>query len=83
MSARDKNGLAHVSHVDQQLGRRLKELREQAGISREQFAVDLGVSAASLTRYESGHIRCPASVLWLAAQSLGVSVAVFFEGLEP
>ena len=58
-------------------GRRLKHLREQAGISMYELAKRSGVSAASLSRIEQGGREPTWPTIVLLARALGVSVAAF------
>jgi Zn-dependent peptidase ImmA (M78 family)/transcriptional regulator with XRE-family HTH domain len=69
----DKGGL-----MKQTIGRNLKVARELTGISQEQFAEKLGVSRATLSAVENGHVAIDSSKLLSAARILGRAVGDFF-----
>lgn len=55
-------------------GERIKELRKEKGITAEDLAKDLGVSPATIYRYEKGDIeKVPVDVLKGIAVSLGTT----------
>jgi len=69
--------------MKQAIGHNVKEARELAGFSQEQFAERLGVSRATLSAVENGHVTIDSSKLLLAARILGRPVGDFFrEGKE-
>ncbi len=61
------------------IGRNLKIARELTGISQEQFAEQLGVSRATLSSVENGHVAIDSSKLLSAARILGRPVGDFFK----
>jgi transcriptional regulator with XRE-family HTH domain len=61
-----------------QIGSRLRELREQAGVSQEKLAELVGVSKGQLQKYESGKNMMNTEKLQLAAVALSVPVQDFF-----
>ena len=64
--------------MNQTIGRNLKVARELTGISQEQFAEKLGVSRATLSAVENGHVAIDSSKLLSAARILGRPVGDFF-----
>lgn len=74
-----QNG-AHMSTIrtTKEIGFRLKQLREQAGISQEKMAELVGVSRGQLQKYESGKNMLNTEKLQSAANALSVPVQEFF-----
>lgn len=70
------------NEIDKYVGRRLKNRREELGLSQEKLADALGISFQQVQKYERGFNRVGASRLFAIAQELGVTVSYFFEGLE-
>lgn len=62
----------------EQIGKRLKDLREKAGISQEKLAEDMGVSKGQLQKYEYGKNMMNTEKLQKAAEALSVPVQEFF-----
>lgn len=60
------------------IGFRLKQLRELAGISQEKMAELVGVSRGQLQKYESGKNMMNTEKLQLASAALSVPVQEFF-----
>jgi len=66
------------------VGRRIKELREQAGFSQVEFSEKLGVSKQTLYKYENDIItNIPSDKIELAASLLGVSPAALMGWAAP
>jgi transcriptional regulator with XRE-family HTH domain len=61
-----------------EIGSRLKQLRERAGISQEKLAELVGVSRFQLQKYESGQNMMNTEKLQFMAQALSVPVQAFF-----
>jgi Zn-dependent peptidase ImmA (M78 family)/transcriptional regulator with XRE-family HTH domain len=61
------------------IGRNLKEFRELAGFSQEDFAEKLGLSRATLSAVENGHSSIDSATLVTAARLLGRQISEFFE----
>ena len=61
------------------IGNNIKKMREIAGISQEIFAEKLGLSRATLSAIENGHVAIDSSKLLQIAQILGRPVSDFFE----
>jgi quercetin dioxygenase-like cupin family protein len=65
------------------IAKRVKELREIAGISRETFSKELKVEPDQYRRYEEGEEDIPVGVLLAAAGRLEVDVTALIAGEEP
>ncbi len=66
--------------TNEEIGFRLKQLREQAGYSQERLAELMGVSKYQLQKYEKGTNMLNTEKLQRAAESLSVPVQEFFIG---
>lgn len=69
--------------IDAYVGRRLKQRREELGLSQEKLADFLGISFQQVQKYERGFNRVGASRLFQLGEALGVPTSFFFEGIEP
>jgi len=65
--------------IDRHVGQRIKAKRILENMSQERLARALGISYQQLQRYESGKGRLPCSMMYRAAEALGVPVGFFFE----
>lgn len=72
-----------VTDLDRQIGKRLKEVREQAGFSAGTLANAIGSSQQQISRYENGENKLSASQLFLLAQCMSVPVSWFFLNCSP
>lgn len=61
-----------------EIGRKIREFRQQAGLSQEKLAEIVGVSYQQLQKYESGQTTLNILKLQHIAQALKVSVNDFF-----
>jgi quercetin dioxygenase-like cupin family protein/DNA-binding XRE family transcriptional regulator len=66
-----------------EIARRVKALREMAGLSRESFARELKIDPERYRSYEEGEEDIPVGVLIAAASRLGVDVTALITGEEP
>lgn len=68
-----------------EIGRRVKELRDAAGMTQQALAVKAGMAIGVLARIEQGHTNDPrASTLRALAGALGVSIdAIAGESEDP
>lgn len=64
--------------MKQAIGHNIRVARELAGFSQEQFAERLGISRATLSAVENGHVAIDSSKLLLASRLLGRPVGDFF-----
>ena len=62
----------------EQIGKRLKDLREKAGISQERMAELMAVSKGQLQKYEYGKNMMNTEKLQRAADALSVPIQEFF-----
>lgn len=77
MSRRARSG---PDPVDRHVGLRIRLRRQTLGLSQERLAKVLGVSFQQVQKYERAANRVSASVLWRAAEALGVSPSYFYDG---
>ncbi len=68
--------------VDTHVGKRIRHRRWLVGMTQQQLAESVGIKFQQIQKYETGANRVSASRLWDIADSLGVEVSFFFEGLE-
>ncbi|WP_058599223.1 helix-turn-helix domain-containing protein [Aureimonas ureilytica] len=73
--------LPESREIDIHLGRRLRELRQRAGLPMSMLGEQLGLSHQQIYKYESGANRLSTSGLVRLARVLGADVPDFFEGL--
>jgi Zn-dependent peptidase ImmA (M78 family)/DNA-binding XRE family transcriptional regulator len=64
--------------VNNRIGHNIKKGRELAGLSQERLAEMLGISRATLSAIENGHVAVDSGKLLDAAKLLGCPVAEFF-----
>ncbi len=81
MVKRDLFGTERNPEILVRIGARLRQAREQAGLSQRELAASIGAQAARVANYESGAARLTARGLFEIAGTLGKPVAWFFEGL--
>jgi transcriptional regulator with XRE-family HTH domain len=72
-----------MDRIDVLVGQRIRALRCAQGMSQAELGQRVGVRFQQIQKYESGANRVSASRLLSVAQTLGVPVSHFFEGLEP
>lgn len=77
-----KNWTHQEAAIHAQLGRRIKQAREQAGLSPRDLATRVGTTAARIARIEDGAERLTARCLFALATVTGQSVSFFFADLE-
>ena len=80
--AKSETEAAEWGDLDTLIGARLRARRLGLDKTEWDLGYDMGVSGSQVLAYETGASRLSAAELWLAAQSLEVPVAWFFEGLE-
>ena len=68
--------------VDAHVGKRIRHRRWMVGMTQQQLAEKVGIKFQQIQKYETGMNRVSASRLWEIADSLGVTIAFFFEGLD-
>lgn len=68
-------------HVDVHVGKRIRHRRWLLAMTQQQLAEQVGIKFHQIQKYETGANRVSASRLWDIADTLGVPVSFFFEGL--
>ena len=68
--------------VDAHVGKRIRHRRWMVGMTQQQLADKVGIKFQQIQKYETGMNRVSASRLWDISETLGVTVAFFFEGLQ-
>lgn len=68
--------------VDAHVGKRIRHRRWMVGMTQQQLADKVGIKFQQIQKYETGMNRVSASRLWDIADSLGVQISFFFEGLS-
>lgn len=68
--------------VDVHVGKRIRHRRWLVGMTQQQLAESVGIKFQQIQKYETGANRVSASRLWDIAESLGVEISFFFEGLD-
>lgn len=68
--------------VDAHVGKRIRHRRWMIGMTQQQLADKVGIKFQQIQKYETGMNRVSASRLWDISESLGVTIAFFFEGLQ-
>ncbi len=68
--------------VDAHVGKRIRHRRWMVGMTQQQLADKVGIKFQQIQKYETGMNRVSASRLWDIAETLGVTISFFFEGLN-
>ena len=68
--------------IDIHVGQQLRRARQSVGMSQTKLGESGGLSFQQIQKYESGKNRIAASRLYRIAESIGLPVAYFFEGLD-
>lgn len=71
-----------INNIDRLVGKRIRALRRSRKISQTDLANAAGVRFQQIQKYESGVNRVSASRLWAIAETLGVDIVYFFDGLN-
>ena len=82
MSAAAKQSRAQADAVDTHVGQRIRDKRNERGMSQTEVANALGVTFQQVQKYERGTNRVGASRLFDLSRILSVPVQYFFEGLN-
>ena len=70
-----------ANEIDRIVGQRIRDRREQLGISQGRLGKHLGLTFSQIQKYEKGSNRIGAGRLWQIASFLGVPASYFFEGI--
>ncbi|WP_151717292.1 helix-turn-helix domain-containing protein [Gemmobacter serpentinus] len=68
--------------VDAHVGKRIRHRRWMVGMTQQQLADSVGIKFQQIQKYETGMNRVSASRLWDIAETLGVNIGFFFEGID-
>jgi transcriptional regulator with XRE-family HTH domain len=71
-----------IGAVDVQVGQRIRTARLTQGVSQQKVAEALGVTFQQVQKYENGMNRVGMGRLHAIANSLGLPMSYFFEGLD-
>ena len=82
MSVAAKRSRAQANTVDTHVGQRIRDKRNERGMSQTEVANALGVTFQQVQKYERGTNRVGASRLFDLSRILSVPVQYFFEGLN-
>ena len=77
-----ENGDAKPTPIDAHVGNRIRLRRMVLGLPMKKVAKNLGVSWQQLGKYERATDRASASMLYLIASTLGVTVDFFFAEVQ-
>lgn len=79
----DKSALSRLANdVDHYVGLRIRERRQQRGVTQQELARALGISYQQVQKYENGTNRVSAGRLYILAQALDLEIADFFDGFD-
>ena len=82
MSVAAKRSQAQANTVDTHVGQRIRDKRNERGMSQTEVANALGVTFQQVQKYERGTNRVGASRLFDLSRILSVPVQYFFAGLN-
>ncbi len=71
-----------TSHLDTEIGRRLRQARLVENLTQDGLAQKLNISFQQLQKYENGTNRVSSSRLWAISRVLGLPITYFYEGLD-
>ena len=67
--------------ITKELGQRIKELRQQAGLSQEKFALKIEMDRTYFASVEAGRRNISICNIKKIADGLGISLSELFEGM--
>lgn len=68
--------------ITTELGTRIKELRNQKGLSQEKFALDIGMDRTYFASVEAGKRNIAIINIKKIADGLGITLSELFEGIN-
>ncbi len=71
--------MVEIHPIDLMVGRKVRQGRQEAGMSQEELGTPLGITFQQIQKYEKGLNRVSASRLWEIGELIGKSVNWFFE----
>lgn len=70
-----------MKHIDsKEIGCRIREFRQKAGLSQERLAELIGLSPQQMQKYEAGASTLNTDKLQQLVNALGITIFAFFEG---
>lgn len=75
------DSFAQIS-IENQIGSRIRILREEKNVTLEQLASKTGLTKGQLSKIENGKVSSPVSTISRIATSLGVDIGFFFQKSE-
>ena len=60
------------------IGKTMKELREERGLSRKEVAAELGITVTALWKIENGRVRPKQETLFAYCRAMGFPLAYFY-----
>lgn len=83
MGSEDKNkGKAEEKKLQKVVGKRFRHLREENGLSQEQMAEEIGISARQVYNYENGTSRIPDTTKIQIKKQFRISIDELLMGEE-
>ena len=76
------SGQKESDPVAQHIGSRIRDKRKQQGWSQKGLAERVGLAFQQIQKYESGANKVSSITLYNIAQTLGVPIGYFYEGLQ-
>lgn len=73
---------AMSDQIEKELGKRVRTLREQSGLSAREFALMVGRSKAYIIQLENGHRNVSLDTIERIAAGLDVSISDLFKGMH-
>lgn len=73
---------AMSDQIEKELGKRVRTLREQSGLSAREFALMVGRSKAYIIQLENGHRNVSLDTIERIAAGLDVSISDLFKGMD-
>lgn len=67
--------------ITEDLGRRIRKLRQQTGLSQERFALKIGMDRTYLASVEAGKRNIAICNIKKIADGLGITLSELFEGI--
>lgn len=67
--------------ITEDLGRRIRKLRQQTGLSQERFALKIGMDRTYLASAEAGKRNIAICNIKKIADGLGITLSELFEGI--
>ena len=71
-----------IGMITKKLGKRIKELRAQTGLSQEKFALKIGMDRTYFASVEAGKRNISIINIKKISDGLGISISKLFEGIE-